>query len=147
MISVFFGGGIGHSTWATALTLNGEILATSIGMAGQNGWLLYQMAMEGDHVSHCSPGSQLFSGIMRHCLESGIAQLDLALGDEKYKLEWCDEHKALQTSVLPLTLKGKIIAPILRIRAGVMKFMAAKPKLYEHGKALKQRMRLIGVPI
>lgn len=141
----FFAGGIGHSTWATVLTLNGEILATSVGMASQSGWLLYQMALDGDHVSHCSPGSQLFSGIMRHCLESGIARLDLALGDEKYKLEWCDEHETLQTSVLPLSLKGKIAAPILRVRGRIMKFVASNPHLYEHGKALKHRIRAMGV--
>ena len=142
----FIADGIGHSTWATALTLNGEMLATSVGMASQNEWLLYQMAMEGDHVSNCSPGSQLFSRIMRHCLDSRIERLDLALGDERYKLEWCDEHETLQVSVLPLTLKGKVAAPILRVRGRIMKFVASNPRLYEHGKALKQRMRALGVP-
>jgi CelD/BcsL family acetyltransferase involved in cellulose biosynthesis len=143
----FFADGIGHSTWATALTLNGEMLATSVGMASQNEWLLYQMAMDGDHVSNCSPGSLLFSRIMQHCVDSRIERLDLSLGDERYKLEWCDEHESLHTSVLPVTLKGKLAAPILRVRGKMIKFIASNPRLYEHGKALKQRMRALGMPI
>lgn len=141
----FIADGFGQSTWATALTLNGELLATSIGMASQNEWLLYQMAMEGDHVASCSPGSQLFSRVMQHCVDHHIDRLDLGLGDERYKLEWCDEHETLQVSVLPLTVKGMLAKQILRVRGGIMKFVASHPRLYEHGKALKQRIRVLGV--
>ena len=143
----YFAMGAGRSTWAAALTLDGELLATSVGLIGSDGWLLYQMAMDCDYLSHCSPGSQLFSRIMQHCVEQGIGRLDLALGDEQYKLEWCDEHQSLLTSVLPLTLKGRLAATILKVRARAMRYIASNPKLYEHGKDFKQRLRLLHIPV
>jgi CelD/BcsL family acetyltransferase involved in cellulose biosynthesis len=143
----YFAQGVGNSTWAAALTLDGELLATSIGLTGREGWLLYQMAMDCDHLSHCSPGSHLFCGIMEHCVKHGVLRLDLALGDERYKLEWCDEHQSLHTSVLPLTFKGRVAAVVLRLIAFAKRYIAASPRLYEHGKSLKKRLRSLHIPV
>jgi CelD/BcsL family acetyltransferase involved in cellulose biosynthesis len=143
----FFAAGIGTTTWAVALTLDDEPLATSIGFALDREWLLYQMAMDGDHASHCSPGTQLLMKIMEHCITKGIDRLDLALGDESYKFEWCDEHQRLVTSTLPLTFKGRIANSGIKLKANVQRKMADNPRLYEAGKSVKRYLSNLGIPV
>ena len=143
----FFAAGAGNETWAVSLTLDGGLLATAVGFARPNGWLLYQMAMDGDHVAHASPGTQLLMRIMQHCIANNIPRLDLALGDESYKLEWCDEHQALVSSVLPLTVRGHVAAAGLSFKARLQKKIAGNPRLYDLGKTLKRRLQQLNIPV
>jgi CelD/BcsL family acetyltransferase involved in cellulose biosynthesis len=143
----FFASGTGQSTWAVALTLNDEPVATAIGFASSDEWLLYQMAMDCDHVAHTSPGTQLLMRIMQHCIATGIRRLDLGLGDESYKFEWCDEHQTLMTSLLPLTFRGRLAAAGLGAKVNAQRLIAENPRLYEYGKGLKRRLRQVGLPV
>lgn len=146
-VSDHFSHGVGRTTWAAALMLDEQPIATAIGFARPGEWLLYQMAMDRDHVDHVSPGTQLLMRIMQHCMSRDILRLDLALGDEAYKFDWCDEHVALATSFLPLTLRGSAAAAGLRLRAWVLRKIAADPRLYDLGKSLKRRAKGIGIPV
>ncbi|MCB1377132.1 MAG: GNAT family N-acetyltransferase [Alphaproteobacteria bacterium] len=143
----FFANGVGQSTWAVALTLDDAAIATSIGFVRHNEWLLYQMAMDCDHVANTSPGTQLLMNIMEHCLASGVERLDLALGDENYKFEWCDEHQVLLTSCMPLTFKGRVAETGIRFKASVQNRMAESPRVYDFGKVLKRQLKKLKLPV
>ncbi len=132
---------IGDTSWAVALALDGDPVATAFGFSSPNEWLLYQMSMSGARGGECSPGTQLLMNLMRHCTETGVLRLDLSLGDEVYKFEWCDEHATLLTSTLPLTLKGTAAHALIKARTGLQKWLSSNPRLYDAGKSLKKKLR------
>lgn len=143
----YFSDGIGASNWAVALNLDGSPVATAFGFVGRDGWLLYQMAMSGEHVAMYSPGTQLLMRLMQHCIETGVARLDLSLGDEAYKFEWCDQHETLLTTTLPLSIKGRIAHQLIRLGAGIQLSMAANQDLYHAGKRLKRLLGKVGTSV
>ena len=138
---------IGGTSWAAALTLDDEPVATAFGFSSPSEWLLYQMSMSDARGAECSPGTQLLMNLMRHCTETGVLRLDLSLGDETYKLEWCDEHETLLTTSLPLTLSGTAAHALIKARAGLRKWFSSNPRLYHAGKTLKQKLRRASISV
>lgn len=84
--------------------------------------------------------------LMQHCVAGGIGRLDLALGDESYKAEWCDEDLKLCISTLPLSTRGKILDLLIRLRARLRTRMASNSRLYERAKWVKGMARKIRLP-
>lgn len=141
----YFGDAAGNEGWAVALTLDGRMIASSVGFAQPGEWLLYQMAMEEGRAGNCSPGTQLLMHIMQHCIASGATCLDLAMGDESYKFDWCDRHQGLFNSSLPLTAKGRLADAAVRLKAHALRRMAAHPRIYDAGKALKRQLHALNI--
>jgi CelD/BcsL family acetyltransferase involved in cellulose biosynthesis len=137
-IADYFTRHAGSSTWAVALTLDGQPIASAFGFAGARQWLLYQMAMDGEGTAQTSPGTQLLMHIMQHCIASGITRLDLAMGDEGYKQEWCDEHQTLFTTILPVSAKGRLVGGVMRQVAVASKKIAGHDRLYDLAKSAKR---------
>ena len=142
----FFATNCGASTWAVALDVGGKPAATAFGFITGDTWLLYQMAMSGDVLSRHSPGTHLLMDLMQHCTKLGVARLDLALGDESYKAEWCDEDIRLMVSTQAFSVRGKLLRQLVLLRASLRQRMAADAKLYERAKWLKGLARKIRLP-
>lgn len=123
--------------WAVALTVNGEPAAVAFGYSDQKQWLLYQMAMASGPAAQYSPGTLLLHKLMQHCIGQNVSRLDLSLGDESYKLEWCNEHGSLTTSFLPLSLAGTSCLMVLKARAMAHRLIISHPAAYELGKRIK----------
>ena len=146
-LTSYFSSNVGHSTWAVALEVDGKPAATAFGFRNSSEWLLYQMAMSSGPESRHSPGTHLLMELMRHCTERGVGRLDLALGDESYKAEWCDEHIDLWNSTLAFTARGKVIEKMIRLCAAVRLRLATDPKLYDRAKWLKGMARKLRLPL
>lgn len=130
----------GRDTWVACLKLDGVPLAAAFGFASRKEWLLYQMSMDGARGAQCSPGTQLLLNLMSSCIEAGVGRLDLSLGDENYKFEWCDEHSELLISTLPLTVKGLAVNAVIKAQAVAQKWLASNERLYDLAKSLKRRL-------
>ncbi len=142
----YFSSNVAQSTWAVSLDVDGRSAATAFGFGGGKEWLLYQMAMlDGPQRRH-SPGAHLLMELMKHCIGAGVTRLDLALGDEPYKSEWCDEHIDLLMSAVALTPRGALLRKMILLRAGVRLRLAANPRLYEWAKWLKGMTRKLKLP-
>jgi CelD/BcsL family acetyltransferase involved in cellulose biosynthesis len=76
----------------------------------------------------------------------GVKRFDLALGDESYKAEWCDEHILLETSTLAFTARGRLLQKMIRLRAAARSRKATDPRLYERAKWLKGMARKFRLP-
>jgi CelD/BcsL family acetyltransferase involved in cellulose biosynthesis len=145
-LTCYFSGNVAGSTWAVSLDVAGQPAATAFGFRGDKEWLLYQMAMlDGPERRH-SPGSHLLMELMRHCIGIGVQRLDLALGDESYKSEWCDEHIDLRMSAVALTSRGALLRKIILLRAGVRLRLASNPRFYKCAKWLKGMTRKLKLP-
>jgi CelD/BcsL family acetyltransferase involved in cellulose biosynthesis len=143
----YFSANVGQTTWAAALDIDGKPVATAFGFGSRREWLLYQMSMNDGPEARHSPGSHLLMNLMRHCTEIGLKRLDLALGDETYKSEWCDEHMTLKTAVLALTAQGVFCKKMIVLRAALRERIASDPALYHAGKWFKGLAKKIRLPL
>ena len=143
----YFSANVTQSSWAVSLDVDGRPVVTAFGFRDSEQWLLYQMAMSGGPESRHSPGTHLLMNLMQHCIEQGVSRLDLGLGDESYKAEWCDEDIALQISAIGLTARGKVLKKGLMLRARLRSRMAADPRLYERAKWLKGIAQKFWLPV
>jgi CelD/BcsL family acetyltransferase involved in cellulose biosynthesis len=133
----FFAGRCQSDTWVASLSLNDKPLAISFGFGGETSWLLYQIAMESGAYEMYSPGTQLIMFIMKHCCENKVGEFDLSLGDEAYKLEWCETSETLYDTIIPLTLRGNIAAMAMRLGAHGRGYVSSNPALYDTAKMVK----------
>ncbi|WP_373506324.1 GNAT family N-acetyltransferase [Aestuariivirga sp.] len=143
----FFSSNIGHSTWAISLEVDGKPAATAFGFRDHEQWLLYQMSMPSGPEARQSPGTHMLMDLMRHCIAQGVQRLDLALGDESYKAEWCDEHISLNISTLAFTARGHVLDKLVRMRTSLRSRMASDAKLYERAKWVKGLARKLHLPV
>jgi CelD/BcsL family acetyltransferase involved in cellulose biosynthesis len=68
-----------------------------------------------EEIARCSPGDILLRAVMRDLVERGFAYFDLGVGEARYKEAVCDETIALYDLVMPVTTRGALAAPLLRI--------------------------------
>lgn len=128
-------------TWVAGLFLDGAPIAVSFGFRNSREWLLYQIAMdEGAHATH-SPGTHLLMFILKHCCEMGVELFDLALGDETYKDDWCEETSVLATGILPLSMRGTVASLGLRLAAGIRNFIAARPLVHQRARLARNWLK------
>ncbi len=96
------------------LQLNGTAVASAFGFAGAGRFLLYQTAYAPHAHENCSPGLLLLTRMMQDCADSGVKYFDFSLGDEPYKLQWCDVHLDIRTRVYALSVFGLLHVQLLR---------------------------------
>jgi CelD/BcsL family acetyltransferase involved in cellulose biosynthesis len=142
----YFTGEVGRSAWAVSLELDDRIIASAFGFQEAGVWLLYQMAMTSGPESRHSPGTHLLMELMEHCIACGSQRLDLSLGDESYKSEWCDEHLVLKVSTEALTLRGRLLQLFLEARTRLQLKLSADPVLYDRAKRVKAIVRKLRLP-
>jgi CelD/BcsL family acetyltransferase involved in cellulose biosynthesis len=123
--------------WAASLDVDAEPAAVAFGFSDKDEWLLYQMAMAAGPAARYSPGTLLLHKLMQHCIAHEAIRLDLSLGDEPYKLEWCTEHEKLATSFLAITPIGGLCAAVLKARATAHRLAASHPVTYAFARRLK----------
>lgn len=142
----YFSANVAQSTWAVALDAGDKPAAMAFGFRDGEQWLLYQMAMPSGPEGKHSPGTHLLMDLMQHCTAQGVRRLDLALGDESYKAEWCDEDMRLLISTLALSPRGRLLEKLVRLRAALRMKMTTDPVLYERAKWVKGLARKIRLP-
>jgi CelD/BcsL family acetyltransferase involved in cellulose biosynthesis len=135
-----FAGQCPTETWVASLFLDEKPLAISYGFKNPQSWLLYQVAMENGEYDAFSPGSHLIMFIMQHCCEQNVQEFDFSLGDEAYKMDWCEISEPLFTSILPLTPKGTLASFGMRFAAFSRLSIASNSKIYDAAKNLKLKI-------
>ena len=107
-----------------ALRLSGMVIATYVGLAldGRFSALANSYAMD-EEIARCSPGEILLRAVMRDLVARGFGYFDLGVGEARYKEAVCDETIALYDLVIPVTTRGALAAPLLRV------FLAGKRRV------------------
>jgi CelD/BcsL family acetyltransferase involved in cellulose biosynthesis len=140
-----FAQNVASSTWAASLDIDTVPLATAFGFRYGQTLLLYQMAVGTGPGAKYSPGTLLLMNLVEHCAQSGLSMLDLSLGDEAYKYEWCDEHVRLMTTTRPLSIRGRVLGSLINLRAVLRQATASRPFLYDLGKRIKRSAMAVNV--
>jgi CelD/BcsL family acetyltransferase involved in cellulose biosynthesis len=96
-------------------------------------------AIADDDLSHTSPGDFLFFDNIQEACESGFDVYDFSVGDEPYKRLWCDIETQHFEVLIPLTLKGRALALVLRQGARLKAFIKNSPTIWKLTKMLRRK--------
>lgn len=61
---------------------------------------------EDSAVAHFGPGALHLRELLRYAIGRGLQRFDFTIGDERYKLEWCDSDLKLYDYAAAATLRG-----------------------------------------
>ena len=90
----------------------------------------------GEPARH-SPGLILLNHLVADCAERGMQMFDLGVGEAHYKAMLCEETEPLFDSFIPVSPRGRLIAPVLAARARLKHTIKRSGLLW----ALAQRVR------
>lgn len=131
------------------IRLKGEHAGSYCAVAG--------LSLKGSHVicqfgsiddSLCpdaSPGELLFHLMIEKCCHDGAAIFDFGIGDQAYKRSWCNVETVHHDFVLPLTLRGRMLAGAIKAKVSGKRFVKRNPQAYAAAQKLRTiRMRTFG---
>lgn len=124
----------------SGLKLNNEVIAAHWGLIADKRFY-FLMPSYDSRWSRYSPGRLLMEDLIRWCFEHSINFFDFGIGDEPYKLKFCDRVIPLYECVLPVTIKGHAYAIFL-----VVKRILRKTKLADFIKTRVLNSRTINNP-
>jgi CelD/BcsL family acetyltransferase involved in cellulose biosynthesis len=90
----------------------------------------------GEHVKY-SPGLILLDHLVADCADRGLVMFDLGVGEAEYKALLCDETEPLFDSFVPLSPRGRLLAPALSLKARAKRTIKHSPTLWQ----LVQKLR------
>ncbi|PBC01874.1 GNAT family N-acetyltransferase [Mesorhizobium sp. WSM3860] len=96
-------------------------------------------AIAEDDLAFTSPGDFLFFDNMQEACEQGFDVYDFSVGDEPYKRLWCDIEVRHFEVLMPLTLKGRVLATGLRQGARAKAFIKNNPTVWTLTKILRRK--------
>lgn len=96
-------------------------------------------AIAEDNLGHASPGDFLFFDNIQEACETGFAVYDFSVGDEPYKRLWCDMETQHFEVLVPLTLKGRVLALVLQEGARLKAFIKHNPTIWKLTKSLRKK--------
>ena len=96
-------------------------------------------AIADDELGHTSPGDFLFFDNLQEACETGFDVYDFSVGDEPYKRLWCDIETRHFEVLVPLTLKGRALALVLRQSARLKAFIKNSPTIWKITKMLRRK--------
>jgi CelD/BcsL family acetyltransferase involved in cellulose biosynthesis len=91
-----------------ALAIDDTIIATSWGYVDGSRFYYLVLSFEGGEWRTYSLGRLMLNGLLEWCIARGLKVLDCGVGDEGFKLEYCDVSIPLHQAEIPATAKGRI---------------------------------------
>jgi CelD/BcsL family acetyltransferase involved in cellulose biosynthesis len=78
-------------------------------------------------ASRYGPGALHLRELMAHAIERGLRRFDFTIGDERYKLEWCDVHVPLFDYTVATTGRGWPARCASAVRRRLKRFIKHSP--------------------
>jgi CelD/BcsL family acetyltransferase involved in cellulose biosynthesis len=98
-----------------ALESESEMLALFSGLHDGERFTCAFTSHTNGEASRFSPGVALLHRLILDCAERGFGSFDVGPGAARYKSIFCKEFEPLFDSVLPLSIRGRVMASLLRI--------------------------------
>lgn len=96
-------------------------------------------AIEDGDLSHASPGDFLFFENIQEACEQGFEVYDFSVGDEPYKRLWCDIEIRQFDVLVPLTMKGRLLALGQHQRSRLKILVKNNPAIWKLTKLLRRK--------
>lgn len=126
-----------------ALSVDDIIVATMGGMVGGGRFCAMFNSIAYGPFAAESPGEQLIVQLVRQSCARGLDTFDLGVGNARYKNLFCGDAEPLFDSYLPLTARGRLLAPAFAFAGTVKRAIKQIPVLWSIVRALRRlRARL-----
>jgi CelD/BcsL family acetyltransferase involved in cellulose biosynthesis len=93
-----------------------------------------------DEIMSTRPGEFLFYDNIEEACAQGLEVYDFGVGDEPHKRRWCDVEVRHFDVVVPLGLKGRLLAHALQAAKGLKRYVRNTPALWKIVKSLRRRV-------
>jgi CelD/BcsL family acetyltransferase involved in cellulose biosynthesis len=104
-------------------------LATGLGLELNNCYYLVLSSYEDGELARYSPGRAHIHELFRYAIERNVDKFDFTIGDEPYKLDWCDVELKLFAYLRGLTVKGHIVVGLRMTIARIDALICERPRL------------------
>jgi CelD/BcsL family acetyltransferase involved in cellulose biosynthesis len=91
--------------------------------------------------SRYSPGLILMRNIVDHYAERGYCALDLGIGSDDYKRQFCKSDEPIFDSFIPLSLRGKFAAAAMSAIESAKHLVKHNPALFQMAQRLRSALR------
>lgn len=118
------------------------IVATFAGVVSDRRFCGMFNSMIMNELSNESPGELLLANVVRMACERGLSAFDLGIGEASYKRTFCNETDTLFDTVVPLSVRGKLVTPLWRGQLNVKRRI--KHSLYARQTVEALRRHLLG---
>lgn len=88
------------------LDVGGAIAAANISLKSGSCYSLVLSSYGQGDISRFGPGRAHLHELIRHTIDRGFRQFDFTIGNEPYKLDWCDTELELYDHLAATTLRG-----------------------------------------
>jgi CelD/BcsL family acetyltransferase involved in cellulose biosynthesis len=103
------------------LALDGRIIAASWGYVVGRRFYYLMLSFEGGEWRTYSLGRLMLNSLIEWCHAQGLEALDCGVGDEEFKLEYCDVSTPLHDAEIPITGKGRLHLLMRNIKRRLIK--------------------------
>jgi CelD/BcsL family acetyltransferase involved in cellulose biosynthesis len=133
--------GGGHAIDVHALECDDEVIAIYAGVAdGHRFSMMFNTYTMSDN-SRYSPGLILMRNIVDHYAERGYCALDLGIGSDDYKRQFCKSDEPIFDSFIPLSLRGKFAAAAMSAIESAKHLVKHNPALFQMAQRLRSALR------
>jgi CelD/BcsL family acetyltransferase involved in cellulose biosynthesis len=121
-VADFYGDLIGDPRLAglvhvSRLDVGAEIAATSIGLLLAGRYHLILSSYNDGPMSRFGPGRAHLMELLARAIGRGVREFDFTIGNEPYKLDWCDTRLPLYDHLSPASAVGRLVAPAMAASA------------------------------
>jgi CelD/BcsL family acetyltransferase involved in cellulose biosynthesis len=124
-----------------AASVGDQIAATFAGVVSDRRFCGMFNSMILNELSNDSPGELLLANVVRMACERGLDTFDLGIGEAGYKRTFCDKIDTLFDSVVPLTARGKLAAPLWRGQLNVKRRIKHSPYARQVVEAVRRHLK------
>lgn len=120
-----------------ALECDAEVIAIFAGVSGSKRFsMMFNTYTMSENAKH-SPGVILIRNIVDHYAERNYDTLDLGIGSDDYKQQFCKEDDPIFDSFIPLTARGKLAAFGMSSMTHAKRLVKQNPALMQMAQRLR----------
>jgi CelD/BcsL family acetyltransferase involved in cellulose biosynthesis len=124
-----------------ACSVGDAIVATYGAVVGRGRFCGVFNSMIRNDLARESPGQLLLLNLVRMCCQRGLTQLDLGVGEARFKRAFCPDLEPLFDSFRPLSARGWITALGYRLAYGLKSSIKRSPAVWQTIATLRRRFR------
>lgn len=122
------------------LDIGEEVGAASIGLIDRGRYYLILSSYNDGPVSRHGPGRAHLLELLRAATEAGLTTFDFTIGNEPYKLDWCDIRVPLFDHLSAASLRGGLLRPTIAAGRGLRRSIRNNEKAWAILSSLRERM-------
>ena len=124
-----------------ALTLDGRPVAAFGALSDRQRLCGLLLSRDTDpNIARCGPGRLLLHQVIASAIARGFVRFDLGLGEARHKEQFCEVVEPMFDGFIPVTLRGRSAAMLLRAVRTAKGRIKRSPRLMVWAKRLRQRI-------